>query len=76
MSDHLLTFANRCKTLIATQKDMARFLMRYPDKWHSYASGHDTVEQVCGLVNLGIAEINDSAQMRLKSPEKAARYIA
>ena len=56
-------------------KDMASFLVKY-EGWHSYATDSLTVEHVCALNNLGIAELsNISEQFRLKSKEKAVRFI-
>jgi hypothetical protein len=55
-------------------KNAAMFLLKYPGKWHSYATNKPTVEIVCALVNLGIAKVNQFDQFRLKSIDAAERY--
>lgn len=59
---------------IKQQVTMAKFLQKYPEKWHSFASDRDTVECVYGLHNLGILKV-EGDQMRLRSAEKAERWI-
>lgn len=56
------------------QKDMIGFALKYPG-WHSFARDKLTVEHVCANVNLGILEINQFNQFRLKSEEKAVRFM-
>lgn len=73
--NNLETFTRRCKNMRNFQRDMVLFLRKNAGHWNSFASDHDTVEVVCSLVNLGIAEIRGS-QMILKSREKADHFLA
>ena len=57
------------------QVKLIKFLVRYPDKWHTFASDKQTVSIVCASVNLGIVEINEYRQMRLKSKIKAGDFL-
>lgn len=59
-----------------TTKKATKFLLRHPDKWHSFARDYDTVDVICACVNLGIAKLNDCGQFKLKSKEAAERYVA
>ena len=56
-------------------KHASQFLMKYPDKWHSYNPNFKTVSIVCALVNLGIAKVNEFNQFKLKSKSHASQYI-
>ena len=60
---------------VVNMKESTKMLMRHPDEWLSYAPNLETVEIVCALVNLGIAKVNGLDQIRLKSRDKAARFI-
>ncbi len=75
-TDHQVAFAAKCKDITRKQVELARFLVKYPDKWHTFHADRETVELVCAAVNLGIARINDFGQMQLKSAEHATRFIA
>lgn len=57
------------------QKNAVNFLLKYPDEWHTYNDDKLTVEVVCALVNLGIAEINQYQQFKLKSAIKANQLL-
>ena len=59
---------------IKTQQALIRFLMKYPDTWHSYADDRDTVETVCATSNLGILTIKGD-QMILKSRDAAHQFL-
>ena len=72
--DNIETFTKRCKNVVQLQKDMVKFLRKYEGSWHTFASDLETVEVVCALSNLGIAEIRGD-QMILKSREKADRFL-
>lgn len=58
-----------------TQADLIQFATDYPG-WHSFAQDRLTVEHVCASHNLGIIEVNEHSQFRLKSPEKARQFLA
>ena len=60
---------------IKTQQALIRFLMKYPDTWHSYADDRETVNLVCATSNLGILKVNDYGQMKLKSRDKAHQFL-
>ena len=62
-------------TPLQAQITTAKFLRKHPGKWHSFATDRVTVESVCGLHNLGIAKVNDFGQMRLRSADKADRFV-
>jgi len=57
------------------QKHAINFLLKYPNKWHTYASDRLTVKVICSLVNLGIAEINQYHMFALKSEIKAKQFL-
>ena len=59
---------------IKNQKIMCKFLRKYPDTWHTFASDRETVENVCGLHNLGIATVKGDMFI-LRSAEKADRWM-
>lgn len=56
--------------MLKKQLDAINFLLKYPDKWHSF--NQDITEIIYSLVNLGIVKIN---QFRLKSPIKANQFL-
>jgi len=58
------------------QYKLVRFLLKYPDEWHSFASDKETAGIVCATSNLGILEVNEFNQMKLKSEEKALTFIS
>ena len=58
------------------QFKLIKFLLQYPNEWHGYAADKETVSLVCATKNLGILEINEFNQMKLKSEEKALRFIS
>ena len=74
MTDHIKSFTHTCKGIRSHQRAIARFLLKYPE-WSSYNTDRDTVECLCGLVNLGIANYNEYGQMRLMSHRKAVRFL-
>ena len=47
------------------QKQAVKFFLKYADKWHSYASDYKTVNIICGLVNLGILNLNENNQVKV-----------
>ena len=51
-----------------------RFLQEHEGKWIIFAKNQQTVQIVCALHNLGIAEVKGD-QMILKSREKAKRWL-
>lgn len=61
--------------LSKTEKEMLRFLMKYPDQWHSYANDAKTIRSVAGLYfyrGLGVRGLEVSRythQMRLNGTE-------
>jgi len=57
-----------------TQKALVKFLRKYPEAWHSFASDRETVSDVCATANLGILTVKGD-QMILKSAEKADTYL-
>ena len=59
---------------IKTQQALVKFLMKYPERWHSFSADRDTVEAVCATSNLGILTVKGD-QMILKSREKAHQYL-
>ena len=59
---------------LKNQKDMVKFLWKYEGRWQTFATDEETVEIVCALQNLGIAEVK-GGQMILKSREKAKRWL-
>lgn len=73
--NNIEAFTRKCKSMRNFQRDMVKFLMKYEGRWHTFGEDRDTVEVVCSLVNLGIAEIRED-QMILKSREKADRFLA
>ncbi len=73
--DNLEAFTCKCKSLVQIQKDMVLLLKKNAGHWDFFASDQETVEVVCSLVNLGIAEVQGS-QIILKSKEKADRFLA
>ena len=60
---------------IKTQQALVRFLMKYPDTWHSYANDKKTVSLVCATSNLGILKVNNNYQMKLKSRDAAHQFL-
>ena len=58
------------------QRKLIHFLLKYPNEWHSYSTDKETVNLVCATSNLGILEVNEFHQMKLKSEEKALRFIS
>ena len=61
---------------MTAQSKLIRFLLRYPNEWHSYNTDKQTVGVVCATSNLGILEVNEFDQMKLKSEEKALIFIS
>lgn len=59
---------------IKTQKTLVKFLRKYPESWHSFASDRATIEDVCATANLGILTVKGD-QMILKSAEKADMFL-
>ena len=57
-----------------TLKDCIKFYIKCRG-WHTYASDRATVENICCGVNLGILKINELSMCRIKSEEKALRYL-
>lgn len=57
------------------QTAAVEFLLKYPDKWHSYSNDMSTTAVICSLVNLGIAKTNKYRQFKLKSVTKANDFI-
>lgn len=54
---------------------IVEFALKYPG-WHGYAKGcKETCAAVCAAHNLGIIEANEHHQFRLRSEEKARRFI-
>lgn len=45
------------------EKDLMKFLAKYPGKWHSFASDKETVEIVCALHNRRDCRVNEFHQM-------------
>jgi hypothetical protein len=72
---NLEIYAERCLGVIKDQKLAVKFLIKHPEKWHTYATDSQTVEVVCSLSNLGIAKINSTGQWKLKSAEHAERFL-
>lgn len=63
-------------TMSKSLKKAIKFLLKYPQGWHSYATDKKTVSVICSLVNLKIAEVsNVSNQFRLKSPAHAKQFL-
>jgi len=58
-----------------SQKRLIEFVVKYPDKWHSYAPNKPTVEVVCATSNLGIIRVNECEQFQLKSLDAARRFL-
>ena len=58
------------------QRKLIHFLLNYPGEWHSFASDKHTVEIICATSNLGILEVNEFHQMKLKSESKALTFIS
>jgi hypothetical protein len=58
------------------QIKLVKFLVKYSNKWHSFASDYNTVSLVCACSNLGILKTNNFGQMKLVSLEKADRWLA
>ena len=54
---------------------LIKFLKKYPNKWHSYATDRDTIECICATANIGILKLNEHGQMRLKSIVKANDFL-
>lgn len=57
-----------------TLKDCIRFYLKCKG-WHTFASDTDTVENICAGVNLGILKVNGLSMCRIKSVDKADRYL-
>lgn len=57
------------------QKVLVKFLIKYPRKWHTFATDYKTVSVVCASANLGILKVNEFNQMILISAEKANRWL-
>ena len=49
-----------------TQKQAIKFFLKYADKWHSYSNDYETVSIICSLVNLGILNLNEHKQVKVK----------
>jgi len=43
--------------------------------WHTYRNDSATVDNICCGVNLGILKINEFNMCRIKSKDKAVRFI-
>ena len=58
------------------QRKAVQFLLKHPNGWHSHTTDKRTVELVCSLVNLGIAQVsNVSDQFRLYSETHAKQFL-
>ncbi len=62
------------------QKHCIAFMRKYQGtaeqpKWHSFAKDRTTVETICSLHNLGILEVNEYSQCRLKSDQAARLFL-
>ena len=62
-------------SIIARQRLATLFLWKNEGKRYTYARDYKSVELVCALVNLGIAEVKDG-KWTLKSAEAARRFLA
>ena len=58
-----------------TQIALVKFLRKYPEAWHSFASDRETVTDVCTTSNLGILTVKGN-QMILKSADKADMFLS
>jgi hypothetical protein len=65
-----------CEGAIKNQIKMVKFLLKYPDSWHTHAGDYDTVSTACACSNLGILVLNTHRQMKLASKENAERFLA
>lgn len=62
-------------TMLNPQKRLINLVLKNPDQWISYATDKKTVEIVSATYNLGIIMLNSNDQLRLKSKEKAERFL-
>ncbi len=62
------------KSAIERQKEAVLGLLKSPNKWYTYATDYQTVEMICALTNLGIAETR-AGKWTIKSAEAARRFL-
>ncbi len=61
--------------MIAAEKQALTFFVKYAGKWHTYAKDRETTDIVYKFAKLGILEINDFNQAKLKSPDRADQFL-
>jgi len=57
------------------QTKLIKFLVKYPNEWHTYAKDKETVGVICACYNLGVLKLNQYGQMRLKSLIRARQFL-